>query len=219
MEKQTDHVGAGVPIAYYGNRRIVLGAAGRSRPDASRSGKPARSHSRDPPTTHPAQLPDPTAKFTEYRGRERVRLCRNLRYCWGACHKGLRRHANSRTHARRRRFPDLTINTAWPHFGSIPARPNLAVRRDRGVYHDCAWRHSARLTLRHRIKRVPWSFRRARNLTDKGRPWEDDMAVDTVVDAELWLILAAMIGWVVLGCFVTSRHSHHHHTPRQSSQH
>ncbi|MGE5367009.1 MAG: hypothetical protein ACM3PO_07050 [Betaproteobacteria bacterium] len=45
------------------------------------------------------------------------------------------------------------------------------------------------------------------------------MAVDTVVDAELWLILAAMIGWIVRGCFVTSRHSHHHHhTPRQSSQ-
>ena len=29
------------------------------------------------------------------------------------------------------------------------------------------------------------------------------MAVDTVVDAELWLILAAMIGWIVLGCFLT----------------
>jgi hypothetical protein len=45
---------------------------------------------------------------------------------------------------------------------------------------------------------------------------EDNMAVDTVVDAELWLIFAAMIGWVVLGCFVTR---HRHHTPRQSSQH
>jgi hypothetical protein len=35
---------------------------------------------------------------------------------------------------------------------------------------------------------------------------EDDMAVDTAVDAELWLILAAMIAWVALGCFVTARH-------------
>jgi hypothetical protein len=34
------------------------------------------------------------------------------------------------------------------------------------------------------------------------------MAVDTVVDAELWLILAAMIGWIVLGCFLTARHHH-----------
>jgi hypothetical protein len=35
---------------------------------------------------------------------------------------------------------------------------------------------------------------------------EDDMAVDTAVDAELWLILVAMIGWITLGCFMTSRH-------------
>jgi hypothetical protein len=45
----------------------------------------------------------------------------------------------------------------------------------------------------------------------------DDMAVDTVVDAELWLILAAMIGWITLGCFLTARHDHH--APRQSSRH
>jgi hypothetical protein len=31
---------------------------------------------------------------------------------------------------------------------------------------------------------------------------EDDVAVD----AALWLILAAMIGWVVLGCALTARH-------------
>jgi hypothetical protein len=47
---------------------------------------------------------------------------------------------------------------------------------------------------------------------------EDDVAVDTVVDGELWLILAAMIGWIVLGCFVTARH-HHHHAPWQSPRH
>jgi hypothetical protein len=35
---------------------------------------------------------------------------------------------------------------------------------------------------------------------------EDDMAVDTAVDAELWLILAAMVGWITLGCFLTARH-------------
>jgi hypothetical protein len=35
------------------------------------------------------------------------------------------------------------------------------------------------------------------------------MAVDTVVDAELWLILAAMIGWITLGCFLTARDRHH----------
>ena len=43
------------------------------------------------------------------------------------------------------------------------------------------------------------------------------MAVDTVVDTELWLILAAMIGWIVLGCFLTARHDHH--APQHSSQH
>jgi len=45
---------------------------------------------------------------------------------------------------------------------------------------------------------------------------QDDMAVDTVVDAELWLILAAMIGWITLGCFLTARHNRH--APRQSSR-
>jgi hypothetical protein len=44
---------------------------------------------------------------------------------------------------------------------------------------------------------------------------EDDMAVDTAVDAELWLILAAMIGWIALGCFVTSRHRHSTTQPSQ----
>ena len=37
------------------------------------------------------------------------------------------------------------------------------------------------------------------------------------VDVELWLILAAMIGWVVLGCFLTARHDHQ--APRQSPRH
>ena len=40
------------------------------------------------------------------------------------------------------------------------------------------------------------------------------MAVDTAVDAELWLIFVAMIGWITLGCFMTARHRHH--GPRQS---
>jgi hypothetical protein len=39
-----------------------------------------------------------------------------------------------------------------------------------------------------------------------GAAMEGIMAVDTVVDAELWLILAAMIGWVALGCHLTARH-------------
>ena len=43
------------------------------------------------------------------------------------------------------------------------------------------------------------------------------MAVDTAVDAELWLILAAMIGWITLGCFLTARHRHHE--SRQSPRH
>jgi hypothetical protein len=43
------------------------------------------------------------------------------------------------------------------------------------------------------------------------------MAVETAVDAELWLILAAMVGWIALGCFVTARHRHS--TPRQSPRH
>ena len=70
--------------------------------------------------------------------------------------------------------------------------------------------------LRHRIKRVPGSFLRAEILYP-GAAMEDDMAVDTAVDAELWLILVAMIGWIILGCFMTARHRHH--GPRQSPRH
>ena len=36
------------------------------------------------------------------------------------------------------------------------------------------------------------------------------MAVDTAVDAELWLIFVAMIGWITLGCCRRS-------IPRQST--
>jgi len=48
------------------------------------------------------------------------------------------------------------------------------------------------------------------------------MAVDTAVDAELWFILAAMIAWIVLGCFLTARHRHpqrgnHRGTSRSSA--
>ena len=39
------------------------------------------------------------------------------------------------------------------------------------------------------------------------------MAVDTAVDAELWLIFAAMIGWIVLGCFLTAHDRHHAPAP------
>jgi hypothetical protein len=46
---------------------------------------------------------------------------------------------------------------------------------------------------------------------------ESNMAVDTAVDAELWLILAAMIGWITLGCFLTARSRHH--GLRQSPRH
>jgi hypothetical protein len=53
-----------VPIADHGNRRILFRAARRGRPNASRGRKPCRSDHGDPRTTHPAQLPDPTAKFT-----------------------------------------------------------------------------------------------------------------------------------------------------------
>ena len=34
---------------------------------------------------------------------------------------------------------------------------------------------------------------------------EDDIEDDMAVDAALWLILVAMIGWVVLGCALTAR--------------
>jgi len=50
-----------------------------------------------------------------------------------------------------------------------------------------------------------------------GAAMESDMAGDTVVDAELWLILAAMLGWIVLGCFLTAHHRHH--GPRPSPLH
>jgi len=46
---------------------------------------------------------------------------------------------------------------------------------------------------------------------------EDDLAVDTAVDAKLWFILAAMIAWIVLGCFLTARDRHP--TTRQSPRH
>jgi hypothetical protein len=44
---------------------------------------------------------------------------------------------------------------------------------------------------------------------------EEDMAVDTAVDAELWLILAAIVGWIALGCFVTR---HRQPTAQQPSR-
>ena len=69
--------------------------------------------------------------------------------------------------------------------------------------------NSEPFTLRQRIKRVPWSFLSALEFNQSGAGMEDDMAVDTAVDAELWLIFAAMIGWIVLGCFLTAHDRHH----------
>jgi hypothetical protein len=62
----------------------------------------------------------------------------------------------------------------------------------------------------------PEPSQRLKKLINQGRPWEYDMAVDTVVNAELWLILAAMIGWIVLGRYLTGRH--YHQAPRQPSR-
>jgi hypothetical protein len=67
--------------------------------------------------------------------------------------------------------------------------------------------------LRHHVPEL--SCRREFNRS--GAAMENDMA-DTAVDAALWLILAAMIGWVTLGCFVTARH-HRGHATWQSSRH
>jgi hypothetical protein len=38
------------------------------------------------------------------------------------------------------------------------------------------------------------------------------------VDAALWLILAAMIGWVALGCVMTARHQRPAHGGRFSDR-
>jgi hypothetical protein len=89
-----------------------------------------------------------------------------------------------------------------------------------GVYHDRASCQSGANSIA-----LPATLQQAgsRELFERlkfntqGRPWEDDMAVDTAVDAELWLILAAMIGWITLGCFLTAHHRHH--GPRQSPRH
>ena len=42
----------------------------------------------------------------------------------------------------------------------------------------------------------------ARPFNESGAAMEDAMAAD-IVDIELWLILAAMIGWIYLGCMMT----------------
>ena len=97
----------------------------------------------------------------------------------------------------------------WPRFRSIRARPDLSVRRCGGIYTIALRANSEPFTLRHRIKRVPWSFLSALEFNQSGAAMEDDMAVDTAVDAELWLIFAAMIGWIVLGCFLTARDRYH----------
>jgi hypothetical protein len=46
------------------------------------------------------------------------------------------------------------------------------------------------------------SFLRSASFNHARAAMEDDMAVDAV----LWLILAGMIGWIVLGCQLTAPH-------------
>jgi len=58
--------------------------------------------------------------------------------------------------------------------------------------------------LRHHAPELSFG----REFNPSGAAMEDDMAVDTAVDTELWLIVAAMVGWVALGCFVTARRRH-----------
>jgi len=62
-----------------------------------------------------------------------------------------------------------------------------------------------------------WELYERLKIDQPGAAMESDMAVDTLVNGELWLILSAMIGWIVLGCYMTERHRHH--APRQSMPH
>jgi hypothetical protein len=64
--------------------------------------------------------------------------------------------------------------------------------------------------LRH-CGREPWS-RPA--LNRKGTAMKE---YGMAVDAALWVIFATMVGWVVLGCFLTARHRRA--PPQRASRH
>src|SRR5262249_7800837 len=168
MEKRADHVGTDVPIADHGNRRILFGAAGHGRAGTGRCRKQSRSDRGDPGTTHPAQLPDPTAEFTEKRGRERVRLCRNSRYCWGACHKGLRRQGCHPTNGGGGIYWDSRINACGRRFSSIPARPNLPFDAAAAFTTISLGANSAALPCDIASSGFPGAFRAAENLKTRG---------------------------------------------------
>src|ERR1700747_1723361 len=81
---------------------------------------------------------------------------------------------------------------------------DLSVRRCGGIYHDCASRQFGAFhrATSHQAGCLELSSRQKFN--QSGAAMGDDMAVDTAVHAELWLIFAAMIGWIVLGRFLTA---------------
>jgi hypothetical protein len=87
----------------------------------------------------------------------------------------------------------------------------FSLRRCGRIYHGCARRQFGALhpATSHQAGALELSERLKIESVTGGR---GGCAADTVVDAELWLILAAMIGWIVLGCFLTARH--HRHAPR-----
>jgi hypothetical protein len=55
-------------------------------------------------------------------------------------------------------WPDLPINTARRRFGSILARPDFPFADAAAFTTVALGANSAPFTLRHRIKRAPWSF-------------------------------------------------------------
>jgi len=63
-----------------------------------------------------------------------------------------------------------------------------------------------------------WSFSRRAHLTERGG-MKNQMAGRMAVDAALWLLLAAMIGWVALGCMMTARHPRPSHGDRLGDHH
>src|ERR1700758_4174708 len=90
----------------------------------------------------------------------------------------------------------------------IRAWSDLSVRRCGGIYHDCASRQFGAFhhATSHQAGCLELSSRQKFN--QSGATMEDDMAVDTAVHAELWLIFVAMIGLIVLGCFLTAHDRH-----------
>jgi hypothetical protein len=64
------------------------------------------------------------------------------------------------------------------------------------------FRRGGAATLQHCDIRSEAFSPRRRSMSQRGRPWRTDMAAD-IVDTELWLIIAAMVGWIFLGCMMT----------------